>query len=612
MSGRDKNGRVKRRSLVRGTLGLGIAAAVGGPGCQGRLPFGAKVQGEATSGPALMEINLSKGLSEKGQSSLFGSVPGTGLVDLLRTLKDLDKDDTKAIFVRLGSASVGLSMAREVGLFLKKVREERKIKVVAHADDLQTGTLVLASLGCDEIWMSPAGTVESVGIAFSLIFGRELLDKLSVGVDFLQVGKYKGAQEPYTRKEPSPEARESLEGTLKDLRRAWIDSVIEGRSRPALEAAMEDGPYTPKAAKELGLIDRIGYVDEAIFVAKEASGAGRRVVAFGGGPNAQGGGFAQIVKAFSGADAEGVDHVAVVRAVGAITMGPSGAFGGGDGITESGLGKLLTQLTEDDAAKAVVLRIDSPGGSALASDLLWHKLMKLRDKKPLVISIGGMAASGGYYLSCAGSRIFAQPTSIVGSIGVVAGKLALHDTLKEKLYVNTVTISAAPDETRRRRASYMSPFDPWDDATRAKVLAGMEGMYETFLDRIVEGRGIDRETVQASAEGRIFGGATALDRKLVDEIGGLDEAIRYALDAAKLGADGKVRTRDAAPGLLELFGGDQEAAESAAARAKAELDPLAKLAETLPEEARLFIASVAPMMQGETILAALPYALSVR
>lgn len=572
------------------------------------MPFGTNVKGESTTGPALVELNLSRGVSEKGTSSLFGSLPGTGYADVVRTLDQLDKDDTKGIFVRLGTGNMGFSVAEELGDLIKKVRTERNIEVTCHADDLSNATMLFAAKACSKIWLSQAGGVESVGIAFSLMFGKSLLDKLGVGVDFLQVGKYKGAQEPYTRDEPSPEARESLEGTLRDLRKAWISGISDGRGKN-LEEALEDGPYTANAAKEIGLVDEIGYLDDARETAKNNAGAERTMVVFGPGASKDQGGFSQLVRSFSGAEAEGAPHVAVIRAIGAITMGPSGGLGGGDGITESGLGKLLTQVTEDESVKAVVLRIDSPGGSALASDLLWHKLMKLRAKKPLIVSVGGMAASGGYYLSCAGDRIFADPTSIVGSIGVVAGKFALHDTLKDKLYINTVTISAAPDEKRKNRASYLSPFDPWDDATRAKVLAGMEAIYKTFIDRIVEGRKLEREVVEASAEGRIFGGATAQERKLVDEIGGLDAAVRFALEKSGLGADGSVRLRDLPPGFLELFGADEEAAAKAAEEARRELDPMTKLTQALPEEAQVWMASAAPMAQGETMMTVLPYVL---
>jgi protease-4 len=588
--------------------GVALAGVLGltGLGCDGRSGLGGK-KGEALTGPALVEINLSKGISEAGSETFFGPVPGTSFADLVQAVKDLDPEDTKGVFVRLGTAHVGLGTANEVGELLKTVKD-KKIPVYCHADDISNGTMLLVAQGCSEVWLSPAGSVDTVGIAFQLIFGRALLDKLKVGVDFLQIGKYKGAQEPYTRSEPSPEARETMEGTLKDLRKAWIDGVVQGRGKP-VEEALEDGPHTAKGAKDLGLIDEIGYADDAKEKAKNTVGAGRTLVAFGGKQEGGGGGLGELLRALSGSDPTADPHVAVVRAVGPITMGGSGGLlGGSEGITESGLGRVLGDLTEDDSVKAVVLRIDSPGGSALASDLLWHRLMKLREKKPLVISIAGMAASGGYYLSCAGSHIFAEPTSIVGSIGVVAGKLALHDPLGE-IGVNTVTITATNDPAKAARAAYMSPFDPWDDATRDKVRASMQDVYDTFLSRVTEGRGIGKDVVEKAAEGRIFGGVTAKDMKLVDEIGGLDAAIGYAKKEAGLGDDGKARIHGGAPTFFEALAGGDEEAKVVAARASREVDPIAKLTDRLPREARDWLGATAPLADGELTVAAMPFVL---
>jgi protease-4 len=464
----------------------------------------------------------------------------------------------------------------------------------------------LAARACSQIWLSPGGSVDSVGIAFQLIFGKSLFDKLGVGVDFLQVGKYKGAQEPYTRDEPSPEARETIEGTLRDLRTAWIAGIVEGRGKP-LEPVLEDGPHPAKAARELGLIDEIGFLDEARAKAKADAGAERTKVVYGGKPGDDAG-FDEILRSLAGSDPSADPHVAVVRATGAITMGGGGLLSGDGGIVEAKLSKLLKDVEGDDAVKAVVLRIDSPGGSALASDLIWHRLMELRKKKPLIVSVGGMAASGGYYLACAGNRIFVEPTSIVGSIGVVAGKLSFDEPLA-KLGVNVVTLPAAPDPRRANRATLLSPFDRWDDATRAKMLASMESIYGLFLDRIAEGRGFDRATLEGAAEGRIFGGTRAKELKLVDEVGGLHDAIRHALGQAGLGEDGAVRLRGQPGGLAELLAGGDDAARAAAERAASEMDPLGRLLAGFPPEARDWVRAMAPLGQGEKAVAAVPFVL---
>jgi protease IV len=623
-SRRVSEARVRRRessgavTCASAAIAAAAVLVLAGAGCEGRSGSVVKSRTrDPLTGPAVYEIDLGRGVGEQASAGLFGPAPGGTHADLVQVLTSVDDDeDRKGLFVRLGGVSLPLARAEEIGRLLGQLKS-RGLPVVCHADALGHGSLLLAARGCSEVWLSPAGGVESVGLAAQLVFAKGLLDKLGVGVDFLQVGKFKGASEPYTREGPSPEARESLEGTLRDLRRAWIDGIEAGRGRE-LAVALEDGPHTPQAAKELGLIDSIGYVDEALEAAKKASNAKRSERGFGGKARASGG-LTQILRALSGASAGG-GHVAVVRAVGPITMRPSGGlFGGGEGITESGLGRILRDLRDDDDVRAVVLRIDSPGGSALASDLLWHELMKLREDKPLIVSVGGMAASGGYYLACAGNKIYAEPSSIVGSIGVVGGKFAVGEPLAQ-LGVQTVTIAANPDPARAARSTYMSPFDRWDDATRVKVQASMTGIYDTFLLRIVEGRGLERAIVERSAEGRIFGGATAKERQLVDELGGLDEAMRHALEVSGLGESGEVRLVESGGGLSELFGGGEtdggEGRAEAGAMASRALgvDALGRLAlgQLLGEETRTWLESLAPMIQGEAVVASTPFGVWLR
>lgn len=611
MSDSNRNGRSPRRSGARGAVPAVrcalLALTVGLVACDGRKGFSGSAR---KTSDEIVEFDLSKGVSERGAATLFGPVPETSYADLLAALRKLDKKDVKGVFVNLGSAPIGLAHADELGRRFKALRDAQ-IRVTCHADDLDNSTLLFVSRACSSIHLTPTGGVDSVGLAFQLLFAKSLLDKLGIGVDFLQVGKFKGAQEPYTRDEPSPEARQSVEEALGNLRDAWIGGIVEGRGA-AVEPALEDGPHTAKGAKELGLVDELSYLDEARKAAmgdSDPEDKERPRVVFGGSPSQKEGDFGEVMRALSGADGLGSPHVAVVRAVGPITMVPGGGLGGGgEGIAESQLGKTITRLTESEDVKAVVLRIDSPGGSALASDLLWHKLMLLREKKPLIVSVGSMAASGGYYLSCAGTRIFAEKSSILGSIGVVGGKFSVGEALSG-VGVNVVTIPAAKDPVKAKRAGYLSPFDRWDEPTRAKVRASMEGIYDTFLDRVAKGRKIDVATVSQGAEGRIFGGARAIELSLVDEIGGLEEAIQFALVESGLGEEGAVRIRGEAAGLAELFGGDPDAGTRAVEQA---VDPVAKLTERLPEEARVWVDATSPMASGETTLLVTPFAIAVR
>lgn len=594
---------------------LGFAlAATGVVACDGRRAGanGESVAGEPASGPSIHEIDLRGGASEAGASSLFGPVPGRSFTDLEESLRALPSKNP-GIFLQLGTSNVGLAAASEIGGELARLRAGGT-PIVCHADGLSNTTALLVAKGCSEVWLSPSGGVDTVGIAAQLVFGKSLFAKVGVSVDFLQVGKYKGAQEPFTRDEPSPEARESLEGTLKDLRAAWIQAVNEGRGRD-LGAALEDGPYTAQAAVSAGLVDALGYVDEARARAKKLGGAVRTVSLFGGAPTG-GGGAGEILRSLAGADPTATPHVAVVRAVGAISMSGGGGFlPGSEGITASGLGSTIARVARDDSVLAVVLRIDSPGGSALASDLLWHQLMNLRSKKPLIVSVGGMAASGGYYLACAGDQIFADDASIVGSIGVVGGKFSFKDPLAS-IGVHAVTVAASPDPTRAARAAYMSPFDAWDDATRSKVLASMQGLYDLFLDRIAEGRNMPRDEVAGFAEGRIFGGATALEKRMVDHRGGLSDAISFALVKSGLGQEGAVRVVNEKGGLgalLGLGGADARADLDAEARRAADaLNPLRGLVAAFPPEAIEWLGASWALTQGEETLAVAPFAMILR
>jgi protease-4 len=495
-----------------------------------------------------------------------------------------------------------VAQAEEVGAMLAPIRIANK-PVVCHADGYSNATLMTASRACSRIAISPAGEVEAVGLAAQVVYLHKLLaDELHMSVDVLQVGKFKGAEEPLTRDGPSDEARASLEGMLADLRTTWLGTVRGGAPNA------EDGPYSPTAAKDKGLVDDIAYWDDALDEARKSSGAVRDVVRFGPGVDEKDEDLGDLLRAFGG----GSEPIALVRASGSISMaGGGGLFGGRGGITEHELGKILRKVEKNEDIKALVLRIDSPGGSALASDLLWHQLMKVRAKKPVVVSIGDMAASGGYYLASTGSVIFANKTSIVGSIGVVGGKIGVGGLL-DRIGMHSETFTGRRDAAAANRAAYLSPLLSWDDATRGRVLEGMTAIYNLFLARVAEGRSalgrkVTVDQIAPSAEGRIFSGREGKDRGLVDEIGGLAMAIARARSLAKLKEDAGVMVMGARPGLLEaLDAPDEDAEQSAVERVAAEA------LDTIAPEVRPFVESMAGLAEGERAVAALPFACVVR
>ncbi len=587
-----------------------LCAVIAALGCEGRPRAAgmAGAHGEPHSGPAIAVFDLSSGTPEQPPTGFLGLPSKTPSFDeLVREVEHLGRDkDVRGVLVRLGGARVTLAQASEIGGLLETLGA--KLPVYCHADDLGNATLYLAARGCKRVWLSPAGSVDAVGLAAQLVFFHKLLaDDLGLDVDFLQVGKYKGAEEPFTRDGPSPEARASLESTLAGLRAAWVEGLR--KARPASgEGASEDGPYDAPAARERGLVDEIGYFDEARDALEKTVGAVRAEVLLGPGQSSGGeDDLSELLQLVAG-ESLGRAPIALVRANGAISMeGGGGLLPDSGGIVERRLVRTLARLEKDDGIKAVVVRIDSPGGSALASDLIWHALMRVRAKKPLVVSVGGMAASGGYYLASAAAVVFADETSILGSIGVVSGKIAADKALR-KIGVHTETIPAkAGDAGAAARAAYGSLLTPWDPATRARLLQAMTGIYQLFLARVAQGRGVPVERVAEFAEGRIFGGREAQARGLVDELGGLQEAVARARTMANLSADARVGVAGESAGFLEALGDD----DPPAARAGDGLAAFAAMANRVAPAVGPFLGSLAPLTAHEFTLCALPFALTV-
>ena len=600
-------------------LALLLVAAASQIGCEGRAAeTNAKGEPKAEkrhSGPKVAVLDLSSGAPEEADGGFLGlPAKHRSFGELIEALDDIERDkDVRGVMVRFGSAQIGLARSEELGDRLSKIRE--KTPIHCHGDGFTNSTLMLAARGCTKIFVSPSGEVEAIGIAAQLIYLRKLLaDELKVDIDFLQVGKFKGAEEPLTRDGPSPEARESLESVLRDLRAIWLDGIKAGRKRPGMEDAAEDGPYGAQKAKASGLVDDVKYSDDAAAALREEVHAVRDEAFFGRGASAdRPDDLDDIVRMLAGSTDES-GPIALVRATGSISMEGGGALGGSSGITDKDFSPIISRLEKDDAVKAVVLRIDSPGGSALASDLMWHRLMKLRAKKPLVVSVGDMAASGGYYLASTADVIFADPTSIVGSIGVVGGKLGIGSAVG-RFGVHAETFPASPKPGAGARAAYMSAFTPWDDPTRARVLESMTEVYELFLARVSEGRKITVETVAASAEGRIFSGRQGKERKLVDELGGLTEAISRARELAKLPRDARVAIVSGNRGFLGGAGGDgAEERINGAARgaAHAQIHVEAEAARRLAPGVVPFAENLLQLGAGERTLTAMPFALEVR
>lgn len=590
---------------------LGVFAFVFGLlfGCEGRHPEWTPASHSPskarldTTDSTVVELDLTSGVNESTASGGWFPMPATHtFTGLVRTLERTRANrDTKAIYVRLGSHRLEWAKVEELSGILAQIKS--KTPVYCHAHSLGNSTLWLSIRGCTKTWLSPAGEVETVGISAQMVYFKTLLDKLGVKADFLSVGKYKSAAESLLRDEPSDAARQEWLETLGSIRSSWLDGI--GAVRPEVVASLESGPWGAKEALERKLVDALGDEHTARHDALAHAAENDTKVVFGTGKKpGPGTAVSEVLKLLSGVD-DGDStrpHIAVFPLSGSITMGAEGLMAS-DGIAEKSVSRSIERLIEDDSVRAVVLRIDSPGGSALASDLIWSRLRELARRKPVVTSVGGMAASGGYYLACAADRIFAERTSIVGSIGVVGGKIVFGPAL-EPYGVHAVTLSPSPDENR---ATYESPLVAWNDATRARVLEQMRQVYDLFVSRVSEGRKLERERVLAVAEGRIFSGQQGLQNGLVDELGGLTEALAWARKKSGLDAQAKVTVEGQADGILSALGLDAEASseqftESLERQRKRLWSPLA----LVPPAYMPWVAGVTPLLEHETVLALSP------
>jgi protease-4 len=562
---------------------------------------------------SVAEFDLSSGVPESVSGGLFKPPASRTFVALARAVERIENDaDVGGAFVRLSGANLDWAQTEELGALFAKLKKKGK-PVVCHAHVLSNSTAAFTLRACSRTWLSPAGEAETVGIAAQIMYMRGLFDKLHVGVDFLHVGKFKSGVEPFTREGPSEPARESLTETLRAIREGWLDQVNLAGKPDSVRIALEQGPWSPEAAKQQGLIDAVGFESEALVEAKKLAKADKVSSSYGGSGNKGEGGssIAELVRVIAGSNESTTTspHLAILPAAGSIAMESGGALESG-GITARAIGKTIRRIKNDDSIKAVVLRIDSPGGSALASDLIWHELRELKKKKPLIVSVGGMAASGGYYMSVAADKIFAEPTSIVGSIGVFGGKIVLGPAL-EQFGVHTETFPASPDPGAAARASAESPFTTWDDATREKVRDGMQSVYDLFVSRVAEGRKLSRERVEEIAQGRIWSGKQGLDRGLVDQLGGVTDAIRQARKMAGLADDSPVTVEGDQDSLLEMLLVGEDANEEQVKQALAAYQARSLVIRELPPALRSYASALGPLASGERFVAALPFGLSL-
>ena len=472
----------------------------------------------------LLELDLTEAPAEQ-RTALLGQERPSHFEGLMR-LRALTADPlAKGLFVRIGGFGGQFADVDDWAQTLESFRAAKK-PVHCHFDEVDNTGYALAA-HCDKLSMTPAGMLDLVGLALQAIHGRTLLDTLGVQAELLQVGKYKGAAESFTRAGMSDEQRVSLDTLLTDLDAAFRAHLGKRVPDPAaVQKLIDGGPYTAEAAQAAGLIDAIAFDDEARAHAKKAAGARivQRTLAPKEGETLSLSDLTRLLGGRREHDYDGRAHLAVGFLVGDIRDGDTQ---GVSGASSEPFIRTLRRWGDAPDVRAVVLRIESPGGSALASDRMWHAVQRVARRKPVVVSLGDMAASGGYYIASAGNLVVAAPGSIVGSIGVLGGKVVVSQ-LAEKVGVSVTSL------TRSARSDWLSPFHSFTPAERGALERMLQDTYGRFVARVALGRKRDAASLAAAAEGRVMGGERAKELGLVDEVGGLARAVTLALEQGKL------------------------------------------------------------------------------
>lgn len=473
---------------------------------------------------SVLTLKISGDLRELEPGGVFGALlepPPTvrSVVDSLRKAK-VDNRITSVIIRPTGTAALWAKV-QEVRDAIIDYRSSGK-PIIAFLEQAGDQEFYLAS-ACDKIFLLPTASLDLTGIASYELFLRGSFDKMGVYPDALHIGEYKTAANTYTERTFTPSHRDMAESLNRDLYEQLVNALAEGRGKSAdeIRQLIDQGPYLAADAVQAGLIDELAYHDEIddrvelgegslhYTTQQEYRRVSPRSLGLNKGP-----------------------RIAVLYALGVIASGDSSPdltqVMGSDTITEA-----LHKIRDDDSIKAVVLRIDSPGGSAIASDVIWREVLLTREAKPVIASMSDVAASGGYYIAMAAHQIVAEPATLTGSIGVVSVKFVLDGTF-DKLGMNMEAV------TNGRHADMFSPLRPFSPEERAKLEAQMRATYAAFVEKAAQGRNMTPAQINDVAQGRVWTGRQAKDLGLVDELGGLSRALALAKTRAGVDADAEV------------------------------------------------------------------------
>jgi len=432
----------------------------------------------------------------------------------------------KAILLEIDMSGAGWGKAEEIRDAIADFRASGK-PVYAYLEFGLNKEYYIAT-ACDHIYVAPPGELFITGLAADVMFFRGSLDKLGVYPDIYQIGKYKSAGDTFTQKQMTDAHREYINSLLDDLFNRYVEAIAKARGKSAddVRALIDNAPYGAEKAKEAGLIDAAAYRDQLDKDIKARLGYKETDTL----PTVKAGDYKEVPAESLGLDKG--ERIAVIYATGSIGSGQSeNSPTGEQSIGSDTLAKALTDARNDNTIKAIVIRVDSPGGSGLASDIIWRAVEAAKEKKPVVISMSDVAASGGYYIAAGANKILAQPSTITGSIGVVAGKPVV------KGFYDWIGVSNEY-VLRGKHAGIFRETEKFTPEERVKFEEWIrETYYQDFVPKVAKGRNKDAAYVDSVAQGRVWTGAQGKERGLVDEFGGLDRAVEVAKQLANIPAD---------------------------------------------------------------------------
>ena len=561
--------------LVAGVAAVAVGAAgVGALALVLRGPKG----GVSWSNDSYLYLRLEGEVPEQPPSE-FGSFLERRPASLRTLMQSLERaagdPKVRAVVVRVSVLpDSGWGKVQELRDAITRFRKSGK-PAYAHLEVCGNKEYYLAT-ACTKIYAVPTALLEITGLHSEVMFFRNTLDKLGVQAQFEGVGKYKNAPNQFTETGFTEPHREQMEALIDSVYEQYVAAIAtsRGKTPEEVQAIVDGGPYEGRDALQAGLVDELLYEDQI-----EDRLKAERVTP------------GRYVRSGKGFSLDGRPKVALVYAVGDIAPGDSqdGPLGSELAGSDTVAGA-IRDARKDDSIKAIVLRIDSPGGSGTASDVIWREVGLARRHKPVVVSMGDVAASGGYYIGMGSDAIVAQPATITGSIGVFGGKFSLHG-LYDKLGVTKEILA------RGQRAAMFSEYRPWTEDERLRIRALMVSFYQDFVGKAAQGRKKSYEDVDAVAQGRVWTGAEALQHGLVDKLGGMDVALAVAKEKAKIARDQDVSVviLPERKGFLDMLLERQEEGAT----------------DALPSDARTLL-RWARLLRDSQPLARLPFDLKIR